>query len=430
MATEILMPALSPTMEEGVIVKWFIKEGDKVSAGDLLAEIETDKATMELEAIDDGIVGELIYKEGVESIKINTPIAIIYELGEEGVEDKKVKSLKSQTDTKDNITIPMKNTLASQRIEDKKEKYLNHEKPETKGPRIASSPLAKRIAAENDIDLSTVKGSGPRGRVIKTDVESTIASLSSSLPRKNLTLDHSTKSHTDRDFEKIPVDGLRKIIASRLTEAKSTVPHFYLRQSINVDNLLRVRSIINLDQESHGIKLSINDFIIKASALALKQIPDANVIWANDHLKKFNTSDISVAVTVEGGLMTPVIFDAETKSLSKISNEMKSLSTRAKERKLTPNEYQGGSFSISNLGMYEIEDFDAIINPPQSAILAVGQAVKKPIVNQSGTELSIATIMKVTLSVDHRAIDGALGSELLSQIRHNLENPELMLALN
>ena len=430
MATEILMPALSPTMEEGVIVKWFIKEGDKVSAGDLLAEIETDKATMELEAIDDGIVGELIYKEGVESIKINTPIAIIYELGEEGVEDKKVKSLKSQTDTRDNITIPMKNTLASQRIEDKKEKYLNHEKPETKGPRIASSPLAKRIAAENDIDLSTVKGSGPRGRVIKTDVESTIASLSSSLPRKNLTLDHSTKSHTDRDFEKIPVDGLRKIIASRLTEAKSTVPHFYLRQSINVDNLLRVRSIINLDQQSHGIKLSINDFIIKASALALKQIPDANVIWANDHLKKFNTSDISVAVTVEGGLMTPVIFDAETKSLSKISNEMKSLSTRAKERKLTPNEYQGGSFSISNLGMYEIEDFDAIINPPQSAILAVGQAIKKPIVNPSGTELSIATIMKVTLSVDHRAIDGALGSELLSQIRHNLENPELMLALN
>ena len=430
MATEILMPALSPTMEEGVIVKWFIKEGDKVSAGDLLAEIETDKATMELEAIDDGIVGELIYKEGVESIKINTPIAIIYELGEEGVEDKKVKSLKSQTDTKDNKTILMKNTPASQHLEDKKEKYLNHEKPETKGPRIASSPLAKRIAAENDIDLSTVKGSGPRGRVIKTDVESTIASLSSSLPRKNLTLDHSTKSHTDRDFEKIPVDGLRKIIASRLTEAKSTVPHFYLRQSINVDNLLRVRSIINLDQESHGIKLSINDFIIKASALALKQIPDANVIWANDHLKKFNTSDISVAVTVEGGLMTPVIFDAETKSLSKISNEMKSLSTRAKERKLTPNEYQGGSFSISNLGMYEIEDFDAIINPPQSAILAVGQAIKKPIVNQSGTELSIATIMKVTLSVDHRAIDGALGSELLSQIRHNLENPELMLALN
>ena len=430
MATEILMPALSPTMEEGVIVKWFIKEGDKVSAGDLLAEIETDKATMELEAIDDGIVGELIYKEGVESIKINTPIAIIYELGEEGVEDKKVKSLKSQTDTKDNKTILMKNTPASQHLEDKKEKYLNHEKPETKGPRIASSPLAKRIAAENDIDLSTIKGSGPRGRVIKTDVESTIASLSSSLPQKNLTLDHSTKSHTDRDFEKIPVDGLRKIIASRLTEAKSTVPHFYLRQSINVDNLLRVRSIINSDQESHGIKLSINDFIIKASALALKQIPDANVIWANDHLKKFNTSDISVAVTVEGGLMTPVIFDAETKSLSKISNEMKSLSTRAKERKLTPNEYQGGSFSISNLGMYEIEDFDAIINPPQSAILAVGQAIKKPIVNQSGTELSIATIMKVTLSVDHRAIDGALGSELLSQIRHNLENPELMLALN
>ena len=430
MATEILMPALSPTMEEGVIVKWFIKEGDKVSAGDLLAEIETDKATMELEAIDEGIVGELIYKEGVESIKINTPIAIIYELGEEGVEDKKVKSLKSQTDTKDNKTILMKNTPASQHLEDKKEKYLNHEKPETKGPRIASSPLAIRIAAENDIDLSTIKGSGPRGRVIKTDVESTIASLSSSLPQKNLTLDHSTKSHTDRDFEKIPVDGLRKIIASRLTEAKSTVPHFYLRQSINVDNLLRVRSIINLDQQSHGIKLSINDFIIKASALALKQIPDANVIWANDHLKKFNTSDISVAVTVEGGLMTPVIFDADTKSLSKISSEMKSLSTRAKERKLTPNEYQGGSFSISNLGMYEIEDFDAIINPPQSAILAVGQAIKKPIVNPSGTELSIATIMKVTLSVDHRAIDGALGSELLSQIRHNLENPELMLALN
>jgi pyruvate dehydrogenase E2 component (dihydrolipoamide acetyltransferase) len=430
MATEILMPALSPTMEEGVIVKWYIKKGDKVSAGDLLAEIETDKATMELEAIDEGIVGELIYKEGVESIKINTPIAIIYELGEEGVEDKKVKSLKSQTDTKDNKTILMKNTPASQHLEDKKEKYLNHEKPETKGPRIASSPLAKRIAAENDIDLSTIKGSGPRGRVIKTDVESTIASLSSSLPQKNLTLDHSTKSHTDRDFEKIPVDGLRKIIANRLTEAKSTVPHFYLRQSINVDNLLRVRSIINLDQQSHGIKLSINDFIIKASALALKQIPDANVIWANDHLKKFNTSDISVAVTVEGGLMTPVIFDADTKSLSKISSEMKSLSTRAKERKLTPNEYQGGSFSISNLGMYEIEDFDAIINPPQSAILAVGQAIKKPIVNPSGTELSIATIMKVTLSVDHRAIDGALGSELLSQIRHNLENPELMLALN
>ena len=430
MATEILMPALSPTMEEGVIVKWFVKEGDRVSAGDLLAEIETDKATMELEAIDDGIIGELIHKEGLESIKINTPIAIIYELDEEGIENKEIKNLKSQTVTKDNLITPIKDKPVSQRIEGKQKKHLNDKETETKGHRIASSPLAKRLAAENDIDLSTVKGSGPRGRVIKTDVESTIASLRGPLDQENLASNHPIKTYTDRDFEKIPVDGLRKIIASRLTEAKSTVPHFYLRQSINVDNLLRVRSIINSDQESHGIKLSINDFIIKASALALIQIPDANVIWANDHLKKFKTSDISVAVTVKGGLMTPVIFDADTKSLSKISSEMKSLSTRAKERKLTPNEYQGGSFSISNLGMYDIDDFDAIINPPQSAILAVGQATKKPIVNHSGTELSIATIMKVTLSVDHRAIDGALGSELLKQIRHNLENPELMLALN
>ncbi|MCE8459361.1 2-oxo acid dehydrogenase subunit E2, partial [Rhodovulum sulfidophilum] len=307
------------------------------------------------------------------------------------------------------------------------------------GERIFASPLARRIAAEKGLDLAAIEGSGPRGRIVRADVEKASAApkapAASAAPAASpaaampagASADAVAKIYENREHEVVTLDGMRKTIAARLTEAKQTIPHFYLRRDIRLDALLEFRKTLNDQLGARGIKLSVNDFIIKACALALQQVPKANAVWAGDRILQLKPSDVAVAVAVEGGLFTPVLMDAETKSLSQLSKEMKDLATRARDRKLAPQEYQGGSFAISNLGMFGIDNFDAVINPPHGAILAVGAGVKKPVVNDAG-EIEVATVMSVTLSVDHRVIDGALGAELLQAIRDNLENPLAMLA--
>ena len=410
MALEILMPALSPTMEEGTLAKWLVKEGDTVSSGDLLAEIETDKATMEFEAVDDGVIGKLLVAEGTAGVKVNSPIALLLEDGETAAD-----AMTAQQPTE-------------QPVQQTKSKPTNEK-------RIFASPLARRIAADKGIDLSALTGSGPKGRIVKADLDTAQTSAAPQAAKATPTPiapaptdpNTITRMYEGRAFTEVALDGMRKIIAARLTEAKQTIPHFYLRRDIHLDALLAFRSQLNKQLASRDIKLSVNDFIIKACALALQQVPAANAVWAGDRILQMQASDVAVAVAIEGGLFTPVLQDAESKTLSLLSAEMKDLAARAKTRKLAPHEYQGGSFAISNLGMMGIDNFDAVINPPHGAILAVGAGVKKPVVTNSG-ELGIAVVMSVTLSVDHRVIDGALGAELLAAIKENLENPLAMLA--
>ena len=408
MPIEILMPALSPTMEEGTLTKWLVKEGDIVSSGDLLAEIETDKATMEPDAVDEGVISKIMIAEGTEGVKVNAVIAVLLEDGE------------SAGDISASAATPAAAPAA----------------PAAKdGNRVFASPLARRIAADKGIDLKTMSGSGPRGRIVKADVEgasaapaavSAAAPTAAAMPA-SASAEAVAKMYADREYTEIPLNGMRKTIAARLTEAKQTVPHFYLRRDINLDALLSFRGELNKQLAARDVKLSINDFIIKACALALQSVPDANAVWAGDRVFNLKPSDVAVAVAIEGGLFTPVLKDAEVKSLSALSAEMKDLATRAKDRKLAPHEYQGGSFAISNLGMFGIDNFDAVINPPHGAILAVGAGKKKAIVGPDG-DLIVATVMSVTLSVDHRVIDGALGALLLNAIVDNLENPMGMLA--
>ncbi|MBO9476804.1 pyruvate dehydrogenase complex dihydrolipoamide acetyltransferase [Shimia sp. R11_0] len=431
MPIEILMPALSPTMEEGTLAKWLVKEGDEVSSGDLLAEIETDKATMEFEAVEDGVIGKILVPEGSEGVQVNAVIAILLEDGESAEDIGSAPAAApapsaaptSEANERSAVTAPAPSAPVS-----------------NDGTRLFASPLARRIAADKGIDLATLTGSGPRGRIVKADVEG--ASAAPAAPKAPAAPTAAAKSapmasgpeanailrmYADRDFEEVALDGMRKTIAARLTEAKQSIPHFYLRRDIKLDALLAFRSQLNAQLEKRGAKLSVNDFIIKACALALQEVPDANAVWANDRILKLAPSDVAVAVAIEGGLFTPVLKDAEMKSLSALSAEMKDLATRARDRKLAPHEYQGGSFAISNLGMFGIDNFDAVINPPHGAILAVGAGTKKPVVTASG-DLEVATVMSVTLSVDHRVIDGALGAQLLQAIVDNLENPMAMLA--
>jgi pyruvate dehydrogenase E2 component (dihydrolipoamide acetyltransferase) len=310
--------------------------------------------------------------------------------------------------------------------------------PAKSGDRVFASPLARRIAAEKGLDLSQITGSGPRGRIVKADVEGATAQpaaapaqaampAASAPVAKPVDASAIAKMYEGRAYTELPLDGMRKTIAARLTEAKQTIPHFYLRRSVTLDPLMAFRAQLNAQLEKRGVKLSVNDFIIKACALALQQVPAANAVWAGDRILQLEPSDVAVAVAIEGGLFTPVLKDAHQKSLSALSAEMKDLATRARDRKLAPHEYQGGSFAISNLGMFGIENFDAVINPPHGAILAVGAGMKKPVVGEDGN-LTVATVMSMTLSVDHRVIDGALGAELLQAIVDNLENPMAMLA--
>ncbi|MDB4221563.1 pyruvate dehydrogenase complex dihydrolipoamide acetyltransferase [Amylibacter sp.] len=421
MPINIQMPALSPTMEEGTLTKWLIKEGDTVESGDIMAEIETDKATMEFEAVDEGIIGKIIIPEGTSGVKVNEIIAILLEDGEDASSIEIQEDIKLKHNTNDEVNV------TNTEIKEIKADVI---KSNSSANRVFATPLARRIAKSKDLDLNSISGSGPYGRIVKADVE-----VSISLPSKDTVTTTMAKSasfetvkslYKERVFIEIELDGMRKVIANRLTEAKQTIPHFYLRKSVNLDKLLKIRTEMNEGLADKDTKISVNDFIIKASSLALQDVPKANVVWAEDRILQMKASDVAVAVSVEGGLFTPVIFDSENKSLSSLSSEIKDLASRARDRKLLPSEYQGGSFAISNLGMMGVENFDAVINPPHGSILAVGAGVKKPIVLDDGS-VSVATIMSLTLSVDHRAIDGALGAEFLSKITQYLENPLTML---
>ncbi|OUS35632.1 pyruvate dehydrogenase complex dihydrolipoamide acetyltransferase [Rhodobacterales bacterium 56_14_T64] len=431
MPTEILMPALSPTMEEGTLAKWLVKEGDTVSSGDLLAEIETDKATMEFEAVDEGVIGKILIAEGAEGVKVNTAIAILLEDGE----------------TADDISTSAAPAAPAAAANDAAPAAVEAAAPASPAPaspaaadgtRVFASPLARRIAADKGLDLATLQGSGPRGRIVKADVENASAApmvapaAAAAAPAvvaapTGPSAEMVAKMYTDRDYEEIPLNGMRKVIAARLSEAKQTIPHFYLRRDIQLDALLKFRAQLNKQLEARGVKLSVNDFIIKAVANALQTVPEANAVWAGDRVLQLKASDVAVAVAIEGGLFTPVLQDADTRSLSSLSVQMKDLAARARDRKLAPHEYQGGSFAISNLGMFGIDNFDAIVNPPHAGILAVGAGKKQPVVGEDG-ELKVATVMSVTMSVDHRVIDGAVGANLLNAIVENLENPMMMLA--
>ncbi len=442
MPTEILMPALSPTMEEGTLAKWLVKEGDTVRSGDVMAEIETDKATMEFEAVDEGVIGRILVAEGTEGVKVNTAIAVLLEEGESAADipdstagDKAKAEDKAEAKAEANGGRVGETHAPPPSSASSPAPTTPAEKPD--GTRLFASPLARRIAADKGVDLAALTGSGPRGRIVKADVEAAkpgapkpAAAPAAQAPAASAPAGPGAeavmKLYADRSFEEVKLDGMRKVIAQRLGEAKQTIPHFYLRRDIELDALLAFRGQLNKQLDSRGVKLSVNDFIIKACALALQQVPEANAVWAGDRILKLKPSDVAVAVAIEGGLFTPVLKDAEHKSLSALSAEMKDLARRARDRKLAPHEYQGGSFAISNLGMFGIDNFDAVINPPHGAILAVGAGVQKPVVKDGA--VSVATVMSVTLSVDHRVIDGALGAELLTAIKDNLENPMAMLA--
>ena len=427
MAVEILMPALSPTMEEGTLAKWLVKAGDKVKSGQILAEIETDKATMEFEAVDEGIISQLLVAAGTAGVKVNTPIAVIVEEGES------LSAAPKPAAPVAAVSAPVAVAAA-----------VPVAAPAAKGQgaRVFASPLARRLALDKGLDLAGVAGSGPHGRIVKADVEGSNAlapvktsaapATTAAAPAKGamptgMTAETVMKMYADRAYTEVTLDGMRRTIAARLTEAKQTIPHFYLRREVRLDALVAFREQMNKGLESRGIKLSLNDFIIKACALALQAVPNANAVWAGDRILKLKPSDVAVAVAVDGGLFTPVLRDADSKTLSALSAEMKDLAARAKTKKLAPHEYQGGSFAISNLGMMGVENFDAVINPPHGAILAVGAGIKKPVVLKDNS-IGVATVMSMTLSVDHRVIDGALGAEFLKVVVELLENPVAMLA--
>ncbi|WP_374635244.1 pyruvate dehydrogenase complex dihydrolipoamide acetyltransferase [Paracoccus sp. (in: a-proteobacteria)] len=434
MPIEILMPALSPTMEEGTLAKWLKKEGDAVKSGDIIAEIETDKATMEFEAVDEGTLGKILIAEGTAGVAVNTPIAVLLEDGESAAD---IGSAKPAAPA----AAPAAKAEAAPAAAPAAAAPAPAAPKSADGGRVFASPLARRIAAEKGVDLAGVKGSGPHGRIVKADVEgakpgaatpaATAAAAPAAAPAKaaaptGASAETILKMYADRQTEEVALDGMRRTIAARLGEAKQTIPHFYLRRSAKLDALMKFRAQLNKQLEGRGVKLSVNDFVIKACALALQEVPDANAVWAGDRILKLKPSDVAVAVAVEGGLFTPVLKDAQQKTLSALSAEMKDLANRAKTKKLAPHEYQGGSFAISNLGMFGVENFDAVINPPHGAILAVGAGIQTPVVEDG--EVVIRNVMSMTLSVDHRVIDGALGAQLLQAIVAHLENPMGMLA--
>jgi len=443
MAIEILMPALSSTMEEGTLAKWHVKEGDSVKSGDVIAEIETDKATMEVEAVEEGVIGKLLVAEGTEGVKINKPIATLLEEGERASaaaipESKKEKKAENKSEVSQQpkpVTPGLDPGVQGNKVQSKPSLDARiksgGDKDIEDGIRIFASPLARRIAADKGVDLSSIEGSGPYGRIVKADVEqakgggaapraAASAPASESLAGIDPRLFYEKGSYTE-----VPLDGMRKTIARRLTQAKQEIPHYYLTVDCELDELLRVRKQLNEKQASEGVKLSVNDFVIRAAALALAKVPEANASFAGTALLMHKHADIGIAVALEGGLITPIIRHAESKGLAEISAEAKSLAERAREKKLKPGEYEGGSFSVSNLGMFGIRNFTAVINPPQSAILAVGKGEERAIVKNG--KLEVATVMTVTLSCDHRVIDGALGARLLEAFKAYIEYPPSML---
>ena len=427
----ILMPALSPTMEMGTLSKWYIKEGQNVLAGDILADIETDKATMEFEAIEDGKITSLLVSEGTTNIPVNQAIAELTTEDDTHLEkNKNIKAIKPSNQGNTKKTVGIFSSISELPSEDNKTKISLGTN------RIRISPLAKNLASHHKIDTSNILGSGPHGRIVKKDItkqfnygqgsdvpHSTSSSHDESLKLPHKILVNNLKEiYHDREHKPIALSAVRKIVANRLTESKKTIPHFYLRQSIKLDNLIEIRLKLNEEFQNSSTRISINDFIIKAVAKSLQDNPKCNTIWANDHLMQLKSSDISVAVAIEDGLITPVIRDAEKKNLAEISLEMKEKAVRAKEKKLLPEEYTGGSCSISNLGMMGIESFDAVINPPQASILAVGSSVKRPLIAKNG-DIYIGHTMSITLSADHRVIDGAVGAAFVASITEYLSNP-------
>jgi len=446
MATEILMPALSPTMEEGKLAKWLVKEGQKVRSGDIIAEIETDKATMEVEAVDEGTVGSILIAEGTEKVKVNTPIAVLLEEGESASAAPKAAPPPPAAPASA-AAAPAAKPQAAAAPAPAAPAAAKPAANGHAGERIFASPLARRLAAEARVDLARVAGSGPHGRIVQRDIEAAVKSGSAKVgaapaPSTAMTTATAPASamaapmadskvlalYEEGSYEVLPHDGMRRIIAERLTQSKQTIPHFYLNLDCRLDQLLAARTRINAAAPKEGpraYKLSVNDFVIKALALALQHVPAANATWTGAGMLRHRHSDVGVAVAVEGGLFTPVIRHAELKTLGEISNEMKDLAERARKRRLAPHEYQGGTTSISNLGMYGITSFDAVINPPHATILAVGAGEKRPVVN--GDRIEVATVMSCTLSCDHRVVDGAIGAELLNAFRALIEDPVRML---
>ncbi|HEY1246231.1 MAG TPA: pyruvate dehydrogenase complex dihydrolipoamide acetyltransferase [Hyphomicrobiaceae bacterium] len=455
MPTEILMPALSPTMEEGKLAKWLVKEGQAVKAGDVIAEIETDKATMEVEAVDEGQVGKLLVAEGTEGVKVNTPIAVLLAEGESAGAAPAAKPQPPPTPSAapKPAAPPPRPAGGSPGAPAGAPAVARPQAPQPAiapkgangaGARIFASPLARRLAREAGIELATLTGSGPHGRIVKSDVEAAARSgVAAAAPVAGTALARPGAGvapppamadgqilalYEKGSYELIPHDNMRKVIAQRLTLSKQTIPHYRLTVDCRLDELLRARERMNAAAPKDGpraYKLSVNDFIIKALALALAQVPAANVTWTEGGTLRHRYSDIGVAVAIEGGLFTPIIRHAELKSLSEISNEMRDLAERARKRRLAPHEYQGGSTSVSNLGMYGIRSFDAVINPPHATILAVGTGEKRAVV--TGDKVEVGTLMSCTLSCDHRVVDGAVGAQLLNAFKALVEDPVRML---
>ena len=453
MPIDITMPALSPTMEEGKLAKWHVKEGDSVSSGDVIAEIETDKATMEVEAVDEGRIGKILVAEGTENVKVNAVIAVLLQEGEsadamaapkaapapKAEEAKPVEAPKTDAGTVARANAETQTAPAA--------KAAPAPAPaKSEGGKVFASPLARRLAKEAGIDVSAISGSGPKGRVVKSDVEAaksgkTPLKIAASAPAgapaaagaapTGMTKAQVLALYPEGSYELVPNDGMRKVVAARLTESKQTVPHFYLTLDCKIDALLAAREQINAaapkgKDGKPGYKLSVNDFVMKAWAVALQRVPMANATWAGDAILYHKRSDVAVAVAVPGGLFTPVVKSCDTKTLREISEEVKDLATRARTKKLAPHEYQGGASSVSNLGMFGIKEFAAVINPPHGTILAVGVGEER--VYAEAGQVKIANFMTVTLSCDHRSVDGALGAELLGVFKGLIENPVMMLA--
>ena len=422
MPTQIKMPALSPTMEEGTLAKWLVKVGDTVSAGDIMAEIETDKATMEFEAVDEGIVAEIVIPEGSENVKVGEVIMILAEEGEDLDTAKGTGAAPVSLSAKEETVIPAKAGTSPE-----PEQTSPKQTPAfagVTGDRVIASPLAKRIAEQKGIELAAVKGSGPNGRIVKADVEGAPASApaqptaaAAPAPAKPATLG----GDLDAPYKALKLNNVRKVIARRLTEAKQTIPHIYLTVDVRLDALLALRGQLNASLEADGVKLSVNDLLIKALARALQRVPKCNVSFQGDELFEYSRQDISVAVAAPSGLITPIIRDAGRKGLAQISTEMKELAGKAKDGKLQPHEFQGGTASLSNLGMFGTKQFDAVINPPQAMILAVGAGEQRPWVEDG--QIVPATVMSATGSFDHRAIDGADGAQLMEAFKQLCENP-------
>jgi pyruvate dehydrogenase E2 component (dihydrolipoamide acetyltransferase) len=436
MPTELKMPALSPTMEEGTLAKWLVKEGDEVKSGDILAEIETDKATMEFEAVDEGKIAKILVPEGTDGVKVGAPIAILAGEGED------VSAAAPKADT---APVEAPKAAAPAPKPDATPKSAPEQAPvetppqpaaapRAKGDRVKASPLARRLAQAQNIDLNVLQGTGPGGRIVRADIDAAVGKAPAAAPAGAPAAAPVLATHAVLPgvieqaipHEAIKLSNIRKTIARRLTESKQQIPHIYLTVDIQLDALLKLRGELNAGLESRGVKLSVNDLLIKALAQALIEVPECNGSFAGDQLLKYSRADISVAVSIPAGLITPIIVGADTKSVSAISTEMKDLAGRAKEGKLQPQEYQGGTASLSNMGMYGIKQFEAVINPPQGMIMAIGAGEKRPyVINDS---LQIASVMSATGSFDHRAIDGADGAKLMQAFKRLVENPLGMLA--